>query len=285
MPGPKQLSQRLLVSFPAGFRIGVPRKLLVLIALALSGCVRKPEQFATPAGNDMSVIFPLSVGRGLIEVEASKATYDLLDGEVLRALMIAANDYIPPGISNPPCWARHEALTYRFTRREDIIFVHVDENFAYCGRKLRPMHSGAKYAISKDGRILRRVIDGIDDDHQVWSLDTPDGGTVTVVTEPGVSPDLEDLETPDSGILKIVTEPVDMPGVMVFERIPGLSGPVPEGPGVILGMSPLPGPLDAGYRWEYRDGGFVAVPRKSPPAPSATPDGGSPDAGWDGGSP
>ena len=107
----------------------------------------------------MSVIFPLSVGRGLVKVEAAEETM-ILDGEVLRALMIAANDYILPGIPNPPCWARPEALTYRFTRREDIIFVYVDENFARCGARSDPCIHGAKYAIGKDGRILRRVIDG-----------------------------------------------------------------------------------------------------------------------------
>jgi hypothetical protein len=257
----------------------MPRKMLLMTVVVLSGCARKPAQFSTPVQNDKSIIFPLSVGQGLVEVEARKATYDLLDGEVLRALMVAANDYIPPGISNPPCWARHEALTYRFTRREDIIFVYVGENFAYCGRELRPIHSGAQYAISKDGRILRRIIDGIDDDHGVWSLKTPDGGTVTVVTEPGIIPDLEDLETPDSGILRIVMEPVNMPGVMVFK--PSEGGPVEAEPGVIPGVTMLP--ADAGYRWEYRDGRLVSVPREPPPAPSSERDGGTPDAGWDGG--
>jgi hypothetical protein len=226
----------------------------------------------------------LSVGRGFVEVEPGKATYELVDGEVLRALMIAANDYMPPGIINPPCWARQEALSYRFTRREDIIFVYIDENPAYCGRRFHAMDSGAKYAISKDGRILRRVIPGIDDDHEVWSLKIPDGGRVTVVTQPGASPDLEDLEKPDSGILKIVSEAVDMPGVLVFEKVPGGDQPVEAEPGVIPGVTMLL--PDAGYGWEYRDGGLVTVPREPPPAPTSPPDGGSPDAGReDGGSP
>jgi hypothetical protein len=255
----------------------MPRKLTFVIAIALSSCVRKPVQFSTPVEDDTSVIFPLSVGRGLVEVEARKETYELLDGEVLRALMIAANDYIPPGIVNPPCWARQEALQYRFTRLEDIIFVYVDENPAYCSSRLRPIHSGAKYAISKDGRILRRVIDGVDDDHWVWSLRTPDGGRMTVVTQPGVSPDLEDLGKPDSGILKIITEAVDMPGVLVFEKVPGGDQPVDAEPGMIPGVTMLP--ADAGYGWEYRDGGLVTVPREPPPAPTSQPDGGVPDAG------
>jgi hypothetical protein len=248
---------------------------LMSIAIVLSGCIRKPEQFSTPAGRDRSVTFPLSAGQGLIEVEARKATYDL-DGEIMRALMIAANDYIPPGISNPPCWARHEALTYRFTRREDIIFVYIGENFAYCGSKRIPMHSGANYAISKEGRILRRVIDGVDEDDHIWSLETPDGGVVTVVTESHLVPELEDLEKPDSGILKIVTEPVNMPGVIVWQRPKGWTGPVEAKPGVIPGVTMLP--ADSGYSWVPRDRRLVAVPQQ-PPSPDG--DGGTPDAGLD----
>ncbi|REG29848.1 hypothetical protein ATI61_107545 [Archangium gephyra] len=238
-----------------------PRKLIFVIAIALLSCVRKPEQFWTRAGHDRSIIFPVSVGSGLVEVEAQNATYDL-DGEVLRALMIAGNDYIPPGIPNPPCWARLESLEYRFTRRDDIIFVYISEDFERCGRKLRPMHYGAKYAISKDGRILRRVIDGVDDDDHVWSLETPDGGRVTVVTESRDSPTLEDLDRPDSGVLRVTTEPVTMPGVIVIEPVPGFV-PVPESPDFPLGntMSPLD---DAG---------------------TCDLDGGTPDAGVDGGSP
>jgi hypothetical protein len=153
----------------------MPGKLLVVTAILVAGCVGRPEPFWIPAEDDESVIFALSVGRGLVKVEASGGTYEL-DGEVLQALMIVANDLFPAGTANSPCWARREAYTYRFTRRDDVIFVYVEENPAYCGRRFRAMDSGAKYAISKDGRILRRVIDGIDEDHQVWSLKTSDGG-------------------------------------------------------------------------------------------------------------
>ena len=235
------------------------RKLLLIIAIVVSSCIRKPEQFWTPVGHDRSIIFPLSTGGGLVKVDAQNATYDL-DGEVLRALMIAGNDYIPPGIPNPPCWARLESLEFRFTRRDDIIFVYVSEDFARCGYKLKPIHHGAKYAISKEGRILRRVIDGVDDDDHLWLLKTPDGGAVIVATESYVSPDLEDLDKPDSGVLKIITEPWDMPGTFVLEPLD--STPVREGDGVVLGMSFVP--YDAG------------VP------PDAGLDGGTPEGGTPG---
>lgn len=259
-----------------------PRNLIFSVAIIFSGCVRRPEPFWTPAENDKSIIFPLSVGSDFVEIKAQEKTYEL-DGEVLRALMIVSNDLFPPGISNLnlPCWARHEAHTYRFTRREDIIFVYVGEDPEYCGRKVAALDSGAKYAISKDGRILRRVI-GSEPDHDIWRLRTPDGGTVTVVTESGVIPDLEDLEKPDSGILKIVTEPVDMPGVIVWQRREGWSGPVEAEPGVVPGVTMLP--PDSGYKWEWRDGRLVAVPQEPPlESPSPDLDGGTPDAGPDAG--
>ena len=248
------------------------RKLIVASTLVLASCLRLPQRFTTPTDHDTSVLFPFSVGRELVEVNARESTYDM-DGEVLRALMIAGNDYLPGGLSDPPCPARLESLDYRFTRRDDIIFVYITEDFAHCGVTLRPIHSGAKYAIHKDGRILRRIIDGVDEDNPVWRLKTADG-TITVVTEPGVRPEARDLGTPDSGILKIVTDPVDMPGVLIIEREADPSPPVPEGAGNELGASSLPfddlGPAenpDAGTPVPTRDGGTPQNPDATTPGP------------------
>jgi hypothetical protein len=237
--------------------------LVFATAVTLLSCVRKWEVFSTPVQNDRSIIFPLSVGSGFVEINAQEKTYQL-DGEVLRALMLVSNDLFPPDVSklDLSCGARQEAHTFRFTRRDDIIFVYVNENPAYCGRTAPSLDSGAKYAISKDGRILRRVIDGVDEDDHLWLLKTPDGGAVIVATKEHASPALEDLDKPDSGILKIITEPWDMPGTFVIEPLG--STPVPEGNGVMLGMSFVP--FDAGGQ---------------PPSPD--PDAGTPDAGLDGG--
>lgn len=261
-----------------------PRKLIFITAIALSSCARRWEPFSTRPEQDKSVIFPLSVGSGFVEIKPQEQTYEM-DGEVLRALMIVANDLFPP--DNPklnlPCMFRQQAHTFRFTRREDIIFVYVDEDLAYCGRKTHAMDSGVKYAISKDGRILRRVIDAIDEDDHIWSLRTPDGGTVTVATESEDPPSLEDLDKPDSGVLKIITEPIDMPGVMVIEPSPDFV-PIPVGPDFPLGntMSPFD---DAGT-WRWRAGKRVpAEPQDTPSAPALDLDGGTPDAGSDAGSP
>jgi hypothetical protein len=231
------------------------RALIFAGALALVSCVRMSQRFMAPTENDTSVIFPLSIGRALVEVDARHATYDL-EGDVLQALLIASNDYLPLGVAPSSCSTRLDALDYRFTRRDDIIFVYVNEDFTCCGADtLRPIHSGAKYAIHTDGRILRRVIDGVDDDHSVWRLGTPDGGTVTVVTEPGVLLDPRHLDAPDSGVLKVVTEPVDMPGVLVLERLEAFQ-PAPEGPENALGASSMP--FDAGTGAE--DGGATGAP-------------------------
>ncbi|MFE8603114.1 hypothetical protein [Archangium violaceum] len=239
--------------------------LMLATAVILFSCIRRWEAFSTPVQNDRSIIFPLSVGGGFVEINAQEKTYQL-DGEVLRALVIVINDLFPPDVSklDLSCRVKQEAHTFRFTRRDDIIFVYVNENPAYCGRTAPALDSGAKYAISKDGRILRRVIDGMDEDDHLWLLKKPDGGAVIVATKEYDSPSLEDLDKPDSGILKIITEPWDMPDTFVIE--PSSSPPVPEGNGVVLGMSFMP-----------YDGGEL-------PRPPGL-DGGTPDAGLDAGTP
>jgi hypothetical protein len=248
------------------------REWILLMVITLSGCARTPGPFAAPSENDVSIIFPVSTGQGLVTVGERGMTYQL-DGEVLRALRIVEQDLFPPGGAERPCWAKPEAHTYRFTRQGDIIFVYVEEDLAYCHRQVPAMDSGAKYAISVDGRILRRVV-GSEPDHGVWRLRTPEGGTVVVITEPGVIPGPKALETPDSGIVKIVTEPVDMPGVVIFERPEGAGEAQEAEPGVIPGLTMLLG--DAGVRWEYRDGGLVSLPQAPPLPPVAGRDGGAP---------
>lgn len=248
------------------------REWMLPVLIALSGCARAPGPFSTPAENDLSIIFPVSTGQGLVTVGEPGTTYQL-DGEVLRALRIVEQDLFPLGGSERPCWAKPEAYTYRFTRRGNIIFVYVEEDLAYCHRQVPAMDSGAKYAISVDGRILRRVV-GSEPDHGVWRLKTPEGGTVIVITKPGVVPGPKALETPDSGIVKIVTEPVDMPGVVILERPEGAGAAQEAEPGVIPGVTMLPG--DAGVRWEYRDGGLLPVPQAPALQPFTGQDGGIP---------
>ncbi len=83
-----------------------------------------------------------------------------------------------------------EAHLYRVIRRDALIFVRIDENPEYCGRKHGGLDSGAKYAISMDGRILRRVLDGTEE------YTVPSNGSTPVPGEPGVSPTFDPEHLP-----------------------------------------------------------------------------------------
>jgi hypothetical protein len=77
--------------------------------------------------------------------------------------MIAANNFAPPKPEAQACPFRQEAQRYRVIRQGDIIFVEVDFDPAACEFKVFSLDGGAKYAISSDGRILRRLV-GIEPD-------------------------------------------------------------------------------------------------------------------------
>jgi hypothetical protein len=112
-----------------------------------------------PVENDRSIIFPQFFEQTAVEVGAQGAPYEL-EGIVLQAIMIAANDFLPPSAKERPCEDRQEAHRYRVIRQGNVVFVRIDEDPAFCGGGYVPLDSGAKYAISADGRILRRVVDG-----------------------------------------------------------------------------------------------------------------------------
>jgi hypothetical protein len=134
---------------------------MVLLGGSLLGCVQHPRP--VPVGNDRTVRFPQFFEQEAIAVGGQGPAYEL-DGVVLQAVMIAANDFLPPSTQERPCWDRPEAHQYRVIRQADVIFVRIDENPAFCSPGTLSLDSGAKYAISTDGRILRRVVDGEPDD-------------------------------------------------------------------------------------------------------------------------
>jgi hypothetical protein len=186
------------------------RTLFLLGVVVFSACIWSPRPSqGPPVEDDRSIVFPQFFEQDPVAVGTPGGIYEL-DGEVLRAIMIAANDFLPPGGKNPPCRSRQEAHFYRVIRQGGIIFVYVHENHAYCGRQYPAPDSGAKYAISTDGRILRRVIDG----QPMGPIDpvmpeTSDGG---FLAEPGVSPTFDAIwntpsltapsEVPDGGLLE-----------------------------------------------------------------------------------
>jgi hypothetical protein len=162
----------------------------LILVVTLSGCVRSPGPPSTPVENDISIIFPDFPERDVVDVGAPGQPYEL-DGEMLRAVMIAADDFLPPGAKNPPCRNRQEAQRYRVIRQGDIVFVHIHEDHAYCGLSYPALDSGAKYAISIDGRILRRVSDG--QPEEIIDLEPADGGRQKTRAEPGVPPALDGI--------------------------------------------------------------------------------------------
>ncbi len=152
------------------------RSLLVVgVAVAVAGCIRPTWPAPAPSENDLSIAFPdfysaVNIGTGTTPYE--------LDGVVLKVIMIAMNDYVRPDSKNQTCEESPEAHRFRVIRQGNIIFVRVDEDPEFCGLRYLSLDSGAEYAISTDGRILRRVFDG-----------GPERGFAPVVRDAGVQGD------------------------------------------------------------------------------------------------
>ena len=123
--------------------------------LTLCGCMKAHHPALVEA--EPSRVFPSSFDTRTVEAEGR--TYEL-DGAVLRALSLATTDFLPPTTPSTPCWDRPESHRYRILREQDVIFIRIDEDPVACGRQVPALHSGAKYAIHADGRLLRRILDG-----------------------------------------------------------------------------------------------------------------------------
>jgi len=133
--------------------------LLLAGAGIVLGCVRAAWPPPAPVEDDQSIVFPRLLGTEAVEVGTGTVPSEL-EGVVLKAIMIALNDYVRPQGREPTCWGSPEAHRYRVLRRGDVIFVRVDEDLEACGLQYISVDSGATYAISTDGRILRRFFDG-----------------------------------------------------------------------------------------------------------------------------
>jgi hypothetical protein len=173
------------------------RKVFLVLVLVLAGCLRSPSVPVVPVGDDRTIVFPQFFDRAAEAVGAEGHLYEL-DGVMLRAVMIAANDFLPPGFKETDCPNRQEAQSYRVIRQGDVIFVYIYENEAYCGTSQLALDSGAKYAISADGRILRRVLDGQPEGPSDSA--SADVGGQRVRSRPGVTPAYDSIwnKPPDS---------------------------------------------------------------------------------------
>ncbi|WP_224364879.1 hypothetical protein [Hyalangium versicolor] len=108
----------------------------------------------------------------------------LMDGATLRALQVAAEDFFPPSDKPLPCAQTQAAHDFEVVHEGDIIFVRISENPRHCGEKYYGLDGAVRYAISKEGRILRRVFDG-----EPEGTDSPDAGLSRPSEELPVRPD------------------------------------------------------------------------------------------------
>lgn len=188
------------------------RALLLSLTVFVAGCIRSLWPPAAPVEEDPSVTFPEFFEQEAVAVGGSEGVFEV-DGPTLRALAVAANDLLPIR-DTLPCVDKQEAHLYRVVRREDIIFIRIDENPASCGRDHPRLDSGAHYAIGMDGRILKRVIDGAE-------VHTSSGrGIVGAPAPPGVSPSFDPermnapaflLKSHDGGVKPEKTSPPTPP--------------------------------------------------------------------------
>ncbi len=129
-----------------------------LVAI-LSGCALFP--FSSSPGRvdeDPSIVIPSFFDRTVMEVGTTRDVFSL-DGKLLSAIQIAADDFLPSGRERKGCWARQEFHRYQVIRQGQIIFVRIDEDLASCGLQYIALDTGVTYAINEEGRILRRVFD------------------------------------------------------------------------------------------------------------------------------
>ncbi|ATB30424.1 hypothetical protein [Melittangium boletus] len=162
--------------------------------LTLAGCSLLGRQGSplVPLEDDPSIVFPEFFDRAPVNVGAPGSIHEL-DGEMLRALTVATQDFLPPESEDLPCALKREAQTYRIIRQGDVFFIYISENLAHCGHKYPALDSGVKYAISRDGRILRRRLDGQPEFPRETS--TSNDGT-WIQAEPGVSSPIEAYDNP-----------------------------------------------------------------------------------------
>ncbi len=170
------------------------RPIPLALAIILHGCWRSPfpPPSPVPLEEERTIRLPRFHDRPTISVGERGEYYYALDGEVLRAVAIAANDFLPPHSDKLACGNRLEAQRYLVSREGNIIFVYIYEDPEYCGGGYLSLDSGVKYAISADGRILRRVFDG--QPEEPFESLLPDGGPRGVPAKPGVIPGFEPIE-------------------------------------------------------------------------------------------
>ena len=160
------------------------RSIPLLALMCLLNCTRGQNSSMKPVHEDPSIVFPDFHGSPAVIIGEPGKTY-ALDGALLRALMAVANDLVPPGTDGRACWETLEAHGFQVIRQGDVVFVAVHADLSRCGQPFLMLDSGVKYAISADGRILRRAYDGEPPAPAVE--ENPDAGIGKIFQEPGLS--------------------------------------------------------------------------------------------------
>jgi hypothetical protein len=143
--------------------------LLLPIVMAL-GCIH-PRDWFQPQNSSIKMLSYDSIFAGAP-----------IDGSTLRALKVAADDFFSAWGIPRACIDTPEAHRYYAVRRGEIIYVAIVQDPAYCGRAYHSLDSGVRYAISGDGRILRRLLDGEPDLNA-----SADGGAEPVILDGGAA--------------------------------------------------------------------------------------------------
>lgn len=212
-----------------------------------------------------------------IEIPPLDSNTQIVDGATLQALRLAADDFIPPSSDARACAATQASHLYRYMRRGDIIFVEIERDPAACGGQGHALDGAGRYAISKDGRILRRVLDGDGtntwpDDAGSWTVlpTTPDGWPVvddTASVDVQYLPpwQLVDGGLPDSGAVSATLH-------SDAGTAPVLDAAVPSGPDAGRGAVPDAGAMFApdGGTTLIGPGAVTSLPVSSPPSTSKT---------------
>jgi hypothetical protein len=115
-------------------------------------CVSKREQ---PEYQDLSVQLPVFDSELALDTD--------LDGQTLQAIRIAADDFLDADPKEQSCASKQSSHRYRAVRRGDIIFVRIDYKPENCGQTVGMLDAGATYAVSAEGKLLRRNLDGLGD--------------------------------------------------------------------------------------------------------------------------
>ncbi|GMU00545.1 hypothetical protein KH5H1_46650 [Corallococcus caeni] len=126
-------------------------------ALLLVGCLRGQGTRPPDWEGDRSIAFPAFYAQSAVQVGADTKAYEL-DGRLLHAVQVAMEDFFPARSKDTPCWGTPEAYRYRVIRQGDLFFILIHEDPDACGDTFIGVDTGARYAVSLDGRILRRSV-------------------------------------------------------------------------------------------------------------------------------